>query len=131
MDKLYYILSHTQARKNAQRAILEAPEGYIVEIKPKNRTLEQNSLLWGMLTDISRQVDWHGNKLTQEEWKDVFSSSLKKQKVVPGIDGGFVVCGQSTSKMSKKEFSDLVELMNAFSAERGVVFNNQSSQGMT
>lgn len=125
MDRLYFILSHRQARENASQACLKAPEGYVVEIKPKNRTLEQNSLLWGMLTDISNQVDWYGNKLTQEEWKDVFSSSLKKQKVVPGIDGGFVVCGQSTSKMSKKEFADLIELMNAFAAEHGVVWSEQ------
>jgi hypothetical protein len=128
VDKLFYILSHTEARKNAQRAIMEAPDGYIVEIKPNNRTLEQNSLLWGMLTDISRQVDWYGNKLTQEEWKDVFSASLKKQKVVPGLDGGFVVCGQSTSNMSKKEFADLIELMNSFAAERGVVWSEQDQE---
>ena len=66
-------------------------------------------------------------KLT-DEWKDVFSAALKKQKVVPGLDGGFVVCGQSTSRMSKREFSDLVELIYAFGAERGVVFSGQSER---
>jgi hypothetical protein len=77
-----------------------------------------------MLTDISRQVDWYGNKLSQEEWKSVFSSALKKQKVVPGLDGGFVVCGQSTSKMTKSEFSELLELIAAFGANNGVKFND-------
>ena len=51
---------------------------------------------WAMLTDISNQVDWYGQKLTPEEWKEVFTAAMKKQKVVPGIDGGFVVCGSST-----------------------------------
>ena len=73
-----------------------------------------------MLADISAQVDWYGQRLTSDEWKDVFSASLKRQNVVPGLDGGFVVCGQRTSKMTKGEMSDLVELMNAFCAERGV-----------
>ena len=76
--------------------------------------------MWAQLEDISRQVDWYGQKLTKEEWKDVFSAALKRQKVVPGLDGGFVVCGQRTSKMGKREMADLLELMNAFCAERGV-----------
>ena len=88
------------------------------------RTLEQNSLLWPLLTEVSRQVDWYGQKLTPDEWKDVFSAALKKAKVVPGLDGGFVVCGQRTSKMGKREFSDLVELIYAFGAERGVEFSD-------
>ena len=99
---------------------MNAPDGMCVVIKQPTRTLEQNSALWPLLTAISKQVDWYGQKLTAEEWKDVFSAALKKQKVVPGLDGGFVVCGQRTSKMGKREFSDLLELANAFAAERGV-----------
>jgi len=93
-----------------------------LEIRPEKRSDAQNRRLWAMLADISAQVDWYGNKLTSEEWKDVFSASLKRTKVVPGLDGGFVVCGQSTSKMTKAEMCELQELMEAFGAERGVRF---------
>ena len=75
-----------------------------------------------MLTDISKQVNWHGRKLTQEDWKHVFTAALSKQEVVPGIDGGFVVLGKSTSKMTKAEMTELQELMAAFGAEQGVKF---------
>lgn len=84
------------------------------------RTPEQNKKLWPMLTDISRQVDWYGQKLTPWDWKDVFTAALRKAKVVPGLDGGFVVCGLHTSRMSKREMSDLLELMMAFGNEHGV-----------
>lgn len=127
MEKQYFILSHDVARQNAAQACMTAPEGYVVEIKEKTRTLEQNAKLWSMLTDISKQVNWYGNKLTQEEWKEVFSAALKKQRVVPGIDGGFVVCGESTSSMSRKEFADLIELMYAFCAQHEVVLSNESN----
>lgn len=93
-----------------------------IQIKPVTRSLEQNSRMWAMLTEVSRQVDWYGRKLTPEEWKHVFSASLKKQDVVPGLDGGFVVLGLSTSQMSIREMSDLIELMSAFGAEKGVRF---------
>lgn len=93
-----------------------------LEIRPEKRSDAQNRRLWGMLHDISQQVDWYGQKLTDEEWKDVFTASLKKQKAVPGLDGGFVICGQRTSKMTKAEMAELQTLMEAFGAERGVRF---------
>lgn len=75
-----------------------------------------------MLSDIARQVDWYGRKLTPEEWKHVFTAALAKQDVVPGIGGGFVVLGKSTSKMTKAEMAELQTLMEAFGAEHGVRF---------
>ena len=128
MSKRIWKLTGEVAKKAACREILAAPEGYIVTLAEPTRTLDQNSLLWPLLTEVSKQVDWYGNKLTAHEWKDVFSAALKKQKVVPGLDGGFVVCGQSTSRMSKREFSDLVELIYAFGAERGVAFSGQADR---
>lgn len=119
------ILTGEVARKAACREILAAPEGYAVTIGERTRTNDQNAKLWPMLDEISQQVDWYGQKLTKEEWKDVFSAALKKQKAVPGLDGGFVVCGQSTSKMGKREFSNLLELINAFAADRGVVLGDE------
>ena len=119
-EKRTYKLVSDQIRVHCIDEIARAPLGKVVIVQDPTRTLEQNALMWAMLADISAQVDWYGQKLTSEEWKDVFSASLKRQKVVPGLDGGFVVCGQRTSKMTKGEMSDLIELMNAFCAERGV-----------
>lgn len=89
---------------------------YCAEPVP-TRSGEQNRRLWAMLGDVSDQVNWYGQKLQPEEWKDVFSASLKRQAVVPGIDGGFVVLGMRTSKMSIKAMSELIELMFAFGAQ--------------
>jgi NinB protein len=90
--------------------------------KPKTRSLRANARMWCMLSDVSKQVDWHGQRLTKEEWKDVFTAALKRQKVVPGIDGGFVVLGSSTSRMTVAEMGDLMTLMEAFGAQQGVRF---------
>lgn len=120
MSKIILKLTGDIARRAACNRIMEAQEGHVVTIAEPTRSLCQNALLWPLLQEVSDQVDWYGSRLTKEEWKDVFSASLKKQKAVPGIDGGFVVCGQSTSKMGKREFSDLIELIYAFAAQRGV-----------
>lgn len=104
------------------KASIIAGHRMMVEVKQETRSLEQNSRLWAMLTDVSKQVTWYGRKLTPEEWKHVFTAALEKQDVVPGIDGGFVVLGKSTSKMTKGEMSELQTLIEAFGAQQGVKF---------
>ena len=86
------------------------------------RSLEQNRLMWANLEDISQQVIWYGQKLHKEEWKDVLTAALKKQKIVPGIEGGFVVIGARTSKMTVAEMNELIELAIMFGAQQGVKF---------
>jgi hypothetical protein len=80
--------------------------------------------MWAVLRDISEQVEWYGQRLTKENWKDVLTASLKRQQVVPGLDGGFVVCGTSTSRMTIPEMTELIELAMAFGTEKGVVFSD-------
>lgn len=120
------VQAHTAMTKSIWpqlKSALMAGHRMVLEVKPSTRSLEQNARLWAMLSDISRQVDWYGRKLTPDEWKNVFSAALKKQEVVPGIDGGFVVLGLSTSNMTKAEMCDLQTLIEAFGAERNVRFS--------
>ena len=105
------------------KSSLMAGHRMVLELKPETRSIAQNARLWAMLTDISEQVNWYGRKLTQEEWKHVFTAAISKQEVVKGIDGGFVVLGKSTSKMTKGEMAELQTLMEAFGAEHGVKFS--------
>lgn len=118
--KQLFILAHNTARDRAIEVVRTAPEGYRVTIEPPRRTLDQNALLWPLLHDIATQVLWDGERLTEEEWKDLFTASMRKQKVVRGIDGGLVFLGKRTSRMAKPEFSDLLDYIQAFGAERGV-----------
>lgn len=97
-----------------------------VSVKTETRSTAQNSMLWSILADISRQVEWHGQKLDDEAWKDMATAALKRQRVVPGIDGGFVVLGMRTSKMTIAEMSELIEFLHSFGAERGVTFSRTS-----
>lgn len=128
-DRQVFRLVHPTARQMASRAVINAPDGFVCEIKPRTRSLDQNAKMWAMLADLSRQVEWYGQCLTSDEWKDVLTAALKKQKAVPGIDGGFVVIGARTRNMTIREMSDLVELMYAFGAERDVKWSDPVPQG--
>jgi hypothetical protein len=102
---------------------LDSKQRLKMTLETETRSSAQNRRLWAMLSDVAEQVVWHSRKLDAESWKHVFSSALKKQDVVPAIDGrGFVVLGISTSKMTIAEMSELQELIAAFGAEHGVTF---------
>jgi hypothetical protein len=119
-----FVLVHPEARQRAAKECLSAPEGFVVTVSEPKRNLDQNARMWAMLGDIAHQVEWYGKRLTSDDWKNVFTASLRKLQVVPNLDGsGFVALGMSTSRMTKAEMSDLIELMTAFGAERGVLWS--------
>jgi hypothetical protein len=89
----------------------------------ERRTVDQNAKLWPMLEDIARQVEWYGFKLTKEDWKDIFTAALLGQRLVSGLNGGLVLVGGRTSTMTKAQFSDLIESIYAFGAERHVAWS--------
>lgn len=125
--KQTFVLAHDVARQRVIQAVQDAPQGYVVSIREQTRTLEQNALLWALLTDVGHQVDWYGKRLEPESWKDIFTAALRKNEVVPNLDGtGFVVLGQRTSNMTKAEFSELCELIQAFGAQKGVAWSDEA-----
>ena len=113
-------------RALAHRMIDDAPKGTRMEIKAQKRSLPQNDRMWAMLTDVATQLTWHGVKLRPDDWKLVFLDALKRElRLVPNIDGtGFVNLGRSSSDLSKAEMADLMELIAAFGAQRGVLFHD-------
>lgn len=99
------------------------------ECKSK-RSLEQNAKMWAMLGDVSAQVEWPVDgklqRLTPEDWKDILTAGLhKSQRVAQGVDGGFVMLGQRTSKMKVGEMVELIEFIQWFGAEKGVRWSDQ------
>lgn len=110
------------------KAMLIAGHKMRLEAGKATRSSEQNAAMWAMLTDISRQLEWAVNgsmaRLDPEEWKHIISAGLQReQRIAQGINGGWVVLGQRTSKMTKAEMSDLLELIQAFGAEHEVKFS--------
>ena len=101
---------------------LIAGHRFDVVIRPEKRSDQSNARMWVLLACLSKQVVWHSQRLTSEEWKDVLTAALKRQKVVPGIDGGFVVLGMRTSQMTRAEMAEFQECIEAFGAQQGVDF---------
>ncbi|EPC1463930.1 recombination protein NinB [Cronobacter sakazakii] len=130
MKTIRYHLIDESVRYNAIQFIRTCNLDLIVEVKQRTRSLDQNRRLWATLRDVSEQVAWHGMKLDSEDWKHIFTAALKGQRSAPGINGGFVVLGQSTSKMRVSELSELLELIYAFGADRDVRWSEDAQEAI-
>lgn len=110
----------------ASASVLNSPDGYyFTEPKPATRSMLQNDKMWAMLTDVSNQVAWPVNgvmtKLPPEDWKSIITASIETEnRMAMGINGGVVMLGKSTSKMTIKEMIDVIDFLHAFGAERSV-----------
>jgi hypothetical protein len=102
-----------------------------LSVEEERRNLPQNAKLHACLTEISRQVTWAGRKWDVETWKRLTVASWCRARgeallTVPAIDGqGVDIVFQRTSKLSKAECSELLDFIQAWGAEQGVLFSKE------
>lgn len=127
-------LSTPGARGNACRAIMDVPDGHIVEIREATRSNLANRALHAALTDLAKQFKWQGQSLSVTIWKRLCTGAMLREQgkpvtMIPALDGnGFEVIYEPTSKMGVKMMSDLIEWVYAFGTQNGVVFRDRKRQ---
>lgn len=126
MGRAFLVLANDAIRAKAVNWIAKAPRDTRVTFQGPKRTLDQNSRMWAMLTDISEQAEHHGRRYVPGDWKVIFLSALGREtRFVPNLDGtGLIPIGQSSSDLSVAEMGEMIELMQSWGAENGVVFSD-------
>jgi hypothetical protein len=124
------ILRSDAERQKAVAWAQKAPWGTRIEWKAPKRSVPQNDRFWASLTDVAQQLEWHGLKLTADDWKLIFLDALKREvRMVPNLDGnGFISLGRSSSDLSKQEMTDLIDIIHEFGARHGVVFHDREQE---
>ena len=113
-------------RTSVCEAIMSAPDGNTVEIKPAGRNLDQNAALHAILTDIARSgIPFAGKPRSMMEWKVLMVSahataSGEHQEVLQGIEGEPVALRESTARMSKERMSSLIEYVASWAVSNGI-----------
>lgn len=119
--KQLFQLSHPVARRNAANAVMQAEDGYMVEIKPRTRSLDQNAMLHALFTEASKSATWQGRKLTPMQWKVLFISGHNiatgnGADMIPGLESEYVNIRESSAQMSIPRMTSLIEYINAWLA---------------
>lgn len=116
------ILWSANARANAKRLIDAAPLNSIVTVKAPKRTIDQNSKMWAMLSDVSMAKP-EGREQTPEVWKALFMNALGYEaRFVMGLSGEWFPMGFRSSQLTAQQMSDLIEFIYEYGARHGVVW---------
>lgn len=100
-------------------------KGWRLEFLPPVRSNLQSAYMWALLDDVAGQKQWAGKFRSSDDWKNLFSASLRGQELAPNLDGdGFVAFGARTSEFSPEEMSDMIEIILAWGANNGVCFTD-------
>jgi len=120
------ILATPELRQKACKWIMAAPDKSRLRLDEPKRTTAQNSLLWSRLTELTEQRPVHnGQKMTTELWKAVFLQALGAEMLMmPTLDGdGWFPLGHRSSRLSVPEMTAMLDLMDAWAAQNGVIFS--------
>lgn len=63
--------------------------------------------------DLARCLNWHGNRLTKDDWRHLLSGTLLGWRTMPGIDfgdgrPGLIMLGGSSLDLSKTQATDAI-----------------------
>jgi len=121
------ILSGLTQRMRAHRLIDIAPQGAVLNIREAKRTNAQNDLMWAILSQIARAKPddrllptdtWKALAMEAAGFQCTFGTSLDGQRPVP--------LGFKSSRLTKGEFSDVIETLFAFAAEKGIPLSDEA-----
>lgn len=120
------ILANDQVRARAIEWIRKAPDKTRVRFDEPKRTLAQNDRFQAMLTELTRLLPVHNSvKMDSLKWKAVLMQALGAEMLMlPTLDGdGWFPMGHRSSKLSVSEMGALMDLMEAFAAQKGMSLN--------
>lgn len=120
MSHQAFTLSHPRARSLALLAVRHAPDGYVVIVRPRRRSLDQNALFHALCGELAGRA-WAGKPRSAVEWKVLLVSghavaTQQGAEVVEGLEGELVNLRESTAGMSTSRMSSLIEYAQAWMA---------------
>jgi hypothetical protein len=117
-------LTSENQRDIACRIIRAAPLGSVVRVTPPGRSLDQNAKMHAMLSDVSMAKP-RGLFRSPMQWKCVAMQGcgFETETLNDWYTGIPFATGHSTSKLSKEQFSVLIEWLYRMGAEEGITWS--------
>jgi hypothetical protein len=100
----------------------------VAEIWQEMITEQQRKILNAACGDLADQIEWHGFKLSKDDWRHMIAGTIMGWRMMPAIDkgegaAGFIMLGGSSLKLTKEQCIDAITM--AFH-----IGDDPSSQGL-
>lgn len=78
-------------------------------------TEQQRKILNAACGDLAAQINWHGNKLSKDDWRHMISGTILGWRMMPAIDrgegaAGFIMLGGSSLDLTKEQCIDAITM---------------------
>lgn len=121
------ILNGPVSRERAKLLIDRAPAGFVATVTEPKRTLDQNAMLWAILSDISVAKP-EGRCLTPDDWKCLFMHACGWDvQFLEGLDGKPFPTGFRSSRMTKRQMADLITFILEYGDRHGVRWSDPAT----
>lgn len=122
MSKHAIDISTDADRQKAAQWCGKAPKGMRIEFRTPTRSVEQNKMMWALINELREAMAARGRVHTAEHWKIILLHACGKElSLLPSLDGATVIpYGQSSSELTIKEMTDLIEFIQCWCAENGI-----------
>ena len=121
-------LTSPAQREYAKRLIDAAPDYAMVSIKAGDRTLDQNALMWVLLSDLSKACP-NGRKHTPEVWKALCMNACGyESQFQMGLSGEPFPIGFRTSKLSKPQMAELITFIMQYGDENHIAWSQPNQK---
>lgn len=91
--------------------------GATVDNEPWREALteQQRKILNAACGDLAAQIDWHGNRLSKDDWRHMIAGTILGWRMMPAIDrgegaAGFIMLGGSSLNLSKEQCIDAITM---------------------
>lgn len=123
-DKLTIFLT-PHNRRMAADAVHKRPDGHMLVLQERTRTIAQNSYLHHLFGVAAKEATYMGRRFTAQQWKVLFISGHAiaagiGADVIPGLEGEFVNVRESSASMGQKRMNSLLEYVQAWFVENGI-----------
>lgn len=126
MGKQTFILRSDHIKRNAMRAIAEAPEGFVVTVGEPKRSADQNAMFHAICGDLEKSGHlFLGKPRKASVWKVLLISAHaqatdEENEIVPGLEGEFVNIRESSALMSVRRAASLITYTLAYCDTNGI-----------
>jgi len=112
-------------RDVARQMVDNAPDGYVLEVRPPKRSLDSNRYYWAVLGDISEQMVV-GKAYEPSIWHEYLRALFLPERMIELPDGSIKMLEPSTSELNQSMFSEYVEKVVKWALEHDVKFSENT-----
>ena len=93
------------------------------KLEEKRRDV-QNRRYWAIMHEIAEQLKINDQQMTAEVWHEWAKRRFIGVREIVLPDGEIVILGMTSTELSVAEFSDYMQMVEAWAVDHGVIFND-------